>query len=119
MRRPAPLLLRRLATALLTAGLTAGVARAQPTEPPVRLLSPADGAVLAAGSTATLEWAPPGGPLRSTGSERWEEWEAFLSLDGGASYTVRLTPHLDRELYRVGFRVPDLPTRSGRLLLRV
>jgi hypothetical protein len=53
------------------------------------------------------------------GRLRRDEWEAFLSLDGGATYPVRITPHLDRTLRQVTFRVPNLPTRNGRLLLRV
>jgi len=47
-----------------------------------------------------------------------EEWEAFLSLDGGAHYAIRITPHLDVGLRRVLWRVPETPTRDARLLLR-
>ncbi len=119
---------RRLLTAALAAfglaaGLAAPAAAARPEEPAVRLLSPADGTVLAAGALATLDWAPStelARPARGANGEKtWEEWEAFLSLDGGATYPVRITPHLDRELRRVTFRVPSFPTRNGRLLLRV
>ncbi|MEA2692123.1 MAG: hypothetical protein QOJ16_1510 [Acidobacteriota bacterium] len=104
---------RLLAAALLAVGLTAA---ANAAELPVRLLAPGDGTVLAAGSTASLEWTPLDALARP---ERWEEWEAFLSLDGGATYPVRITPHLDRELRRVTWKVPSLPTRNARLLLRV
>jgi hypothetical protein len=83
---------------------------------PLRLFSPAEGAVLEAGSMATLDWAP---RADLAGQERWEEWEAFLSLDGGATYPVRITPHLDRDLLRFTFKVPDLPSRDVRLLVRV
>jgi hypothetical protein len=107
----------------LAAGLTAPAAAARREEPPVHLLAPGDGTVLAAGSLATLDWAPSAELAGSTrgenGGTAWEEWEAFLSLDGGATYPVRITPHLDRALRRVTFRVPRLPTRNGRLLLRV
>jgi len=105
---------RLLATALLAIGLTVSAAKAA--ELPVRLLAPGDGAELRAGSTATVEWAPEADLDRQ---ERWEEWEAFLSLDGGATYPVRITPHLDRDLRQVRFKVPSLPTRNARLLLRV
>jgi hypothetical protein len=82
---------------------------------PVRLLSPADGAVLMAGTTATLDWMP----LAHLAQKKdWEEWEAFLSVDGGATYPVRITPHLDRDVRRITFKVPSLPTRYVRLLLR-
>src|SRR4051812_30573407 len=112
-------LLRRLrapwVAALVAAGIAVPAASAT-AEVPVRLLVPADGTVLQAGSTAVLEWAPLAGPARQ---ERWEEWEAFFSLDGGATYPFRITPHLDRDLRRVTFKVPRFPTRNGRLLLRV
>jgi hypothetical protein len=105
---------RLLAAAFLAVGLLAAATGAA-AELPVRLLAPAGGTALVAGSTATLEWAPGAG--LSPGP--WEEWEAFLSLDGGATYPVRITPHLDRDLRRVTFRVPGFPTRRGRLLLRL
>jgi hypothetical protein len=79
---------------------------------PVRLVSPQAGATLTAGSTVTLEWAPLAGIAGA------EEWEAFLSLDGGRTYPVRVTPHLDLDLHRFQWRVPDVSTRSARLLLR-
>jgi hypothetical protein len=111
---------RRLpAAAFLTVALLASAARpamAARTAVGVRLLSPGDGAVLKAGSLASLEWTP---AAALSGPDRFEEWEAFLSLDGGASYPVRLTPHLDRELRRITFKVPVLPTGNARLLLRV
>lgn len=82
---------------------------------PVRLLAPQEGATLAAGSTAELEWAP--GPDFAR-FPAVEEWEAFLSLDGGATYPVRITPHLDQDLRRVRFQVPPIPTPDARILLR-
>jgi hypothetical protein len=78
----------------------------------VRLLAPRDGAVLAAGAGAEIAWEPLA-PLAGI-----EEWEAFLSFDDGESYPVRLTPHLDRDLQRVRWRVPAVPTKRARLLLR-
>jgi hypothetical protein len=83
--------------------------------PAVRLMAPRAGATLAAGSTAELEWAP----LTAFAKlENVEEWEAFLSLDGGATYPVRITPHLDQDLRRVRWQVPAIPTADARLLLR-
>jgi len=81
--------------------------------PPVRLVTPADGTVLAGGETAEIAWEPTG-PLGGD----VVEWEAFLSLDGGATYPVRITPHLDIGLRRAAFRVPAFPSRAVRLLLR-
>jgi len=106
---------RRLALALLALGLWALAGSAAAAVPPVRLVAPGPGAALVAGSTATLEWAS----LGNLRQKPWEEWEAFLSLDGGATYPVRITPHLDLDLRRVTFKVPAFPTRQGRLLLRL
>ncbi|HZF11618.1 MAG TPA: hypothetical protein VFE33_22750 [Thermoanaerobaculia bacterium] len=107
---------RRLVAAFLALGLwTLAASPARAAKLPVRLLAPGEGTVLAAGSTATLEWAPLEGAERPGA---WEEWEAFLSLDGGATYPVRITPHLDRDLRHVTWKVPSFPTRQGRLLLR-
>jgi len=47
-----------------------------------------------------------------------EEWEAFLSADGGAHYAVRITPHLDASIRSYRFRVPNVATRDARILLR-
>jgi hypothetical protein len=78
----------------------------------VRLAAPAEGASLRAGALAELAWEP-AAPMAHA-----EEWEAFLSLDGGAHYTIRITPHLDRALRRVLWQVPATPTHDARLLLR-
>lgn len=88
-------------------------AAAAPVPPELELVRPAPGEMLSAGSEAVLEWAaaaelPP----------ELEEWEAFLSLNGGAFYAYRVTPHLDVSLRRVTFRVPALPTEDARFLLR-
>src|SRR3954471_17871563 len=73
--------------------------------PAVQLVAPQTGATLTAGSTAELEWAPVGeldGDIK--------EWEAFLSVDGGKTYPVRITPHLDQDLRRFTWQVPSIPT---------
>jgi hypothetical protein len=77
-----------------------------------RLVSPAAGDELIAGSAATIEWEGLDLP------ERAVEWEAFLSVDGGRTWPLRITPHLDISIRRFTFRVPDLPTREARVLLR-
>jgi hypothetical protein len=81
----------------------------------VHLVAPRGGATLAAGSMAELEWTP----LEPFAQfSKIEEWEAFLSLDGGATYPVRITPHLDQDLRRVRWQVPPFPTDHARILLR-
>lgn len=77
-----------------------------------RLISPADGTELLAGSEVMLEWEGTGLPSGA------EEWEAFLSVDGGRTWPLRVTPHLDLSIRRFAFRVPGFPTRDARLLLR-
>ncbi|HEV7507152.1 MAG TPA: hypothetical protein VGS07_19840 [Thermoanaerobaculia bacterium] len=81
----------------------------------VRLEAPRAGETLRAGDTAELAWEP-FSHLGALGQA--EEWEAFLSFDGGATYPVRITPHLDLELRRVRWQVPAVPTDDARLLLR-
>jgi hypothetical protein len=112
MRRFRHLLpLAGLAWAVLAWAPAAALAAAAP----VRLLAPWDGAALAAGSTAEIEWAPLDAFHRLS---RTEEWEAFLSLDGGKTYPVRITPHLDQDLRRFRFQVPPVPAADVRILLR-
>jgi hypothetical protein len=100
----------RLACFLL-AFIPAGLAGAA--DAPLRLVAPQAGATLVAGATAELAWEPLE-PLSGT-----EEWEAFLSLDGGATYPVRITPHLDRSLRRIDWQVPPVPTADARILVRL
>ena len=77
-----------------------------------RLVSPFSGDELIAGSFATIEWEGLALP------EHTVEWEAFLSVDGGRTWPLRVTPHLDISIRRFTFRVPDLPTRDARIMLR-
>jgi hypothetical protein len=81
--------------------------------PVVRVVAPAAGSELVAGELATLEWEAEG-----HGVGHATEWEAFLSLDGGRSWPLRLTPHLEIGLRRFSFRVPVFPSLDARLLLR-
>ncbi len=113
MRRPTPFLALSCFLWGLLAFAFTGFARE--TSAPAHLLAPWSGATLAAGSTAELEWTP---GERFAELQQVQEWEAFLSLDGGATYPVRITPHLDQDLRRIRFQVPPLPARDVRVLLR-
>ena len=55
--------------------------------------------------------------VRGGASASTEEWEAFLSIDGGKFYGFRVTPHLDIDR-RVTFTVPNVDTRNARILIR-
>jgi hypothetical protein len=91
--------------ALLAVGERQALASAGP-----RLVAPEAGAELRAGTLAVVAWEDP--PPKA------EEWEAFLSLDGGRTYPLRITPHLDLGIRRFAFAVPPFPTREARVLLR-
>jgi len=103
-----------LALALGVVAPAAGMRSAPPTF--VRLEAPRAGETLRAGDTVELAWAP---REPFAGPDHAEEWEAFLSFDGGATYPVRITPHLDLALRRVRWQVPAIPTDDARLLLRI
>jgi hypothetical protein len=82
----------------------------------VELTAPLERSALVGGATAEIAWRPAAGADAFEGAT---EWEAFLSVDGGRTYPVRLTPHLDLGRRRFVFRVPDLPSEEVRLLLRI
>jgi len=79
----------------------------------LRLVAPADHATLRGGSFAELRWSAAQLP------ERAEEWEAFLSVDGGKYYAFRVTPHLEIGLRRFTFIVPNVDSHDARILIRV
>jgi hypothetical protein len=79
---------------------------------PLRLTSPASGATLRGGSFAELSWTADELPAGT------EEWEAFLSIDGGTYYAFRVTPHLELDLRRFTFIVPNVDTHDARILIR-
>jgi hypothetical protein len=83
-------------------------------ELPVELLRPMPGEVLVGGREATVAWRP----LRELEALGIDEWEAFLSYDGGRHWPVRITPHLDVEVSTFRFVVPHIPSGDVRLMLR-
>lgn len=90
-------------------------ARLETKEPLVRQVSPAQGSVLIGGRIADLRWDELAAFSRL---EEVEEWEAFLSVDGGRSYPFRITPHLDHDVRALRWRVPAVATTDARLLFR-
>jgi hypothetical protein len=79
----------------------------------VTLFAPRAGEQLEGGRDATLTWSASSLPAHA------EEWEAFLSVDGGAYYAVRITPHLDAAARTFRWHVPNVAASHARLLLRV
>ena len=79
---------------------------------PLRLAAPRAGETLHGGGFATIAWSADALPPQS------EEWEAFLSIDGGKYYAFRITPHLDLDIQRFDFVVPNVDTRNARILIR-
>jgi hypothetical protein len=79
----------------------------------LRLVAPANGTTLRGGSFAELRWSATELPASA------EEWEAFLSIDGGRYYAFRVTPHLEVDLRSFTFIVPNVETRDARILIRV
>jgi hypothetical protein len=78
--------------------------------------SPWRGSTFAAGESLLLAWNA-GDALAD---EPWiEEWEAFLSLDAGRSYRIRLTPHLDLAKRSFAVRLPDVASGEARLMFRM
>ena len=73
-------------------------------------LSGDDAGVLRPGESRTIRVAT--APAGAT------EWEAFLSVDGGRSFPVRITPHLPIAERSFSWTVPSLPTPAARIRFR-
>lgn len=107
---------RSLPTVLMAASvLMPAVALA---DSPVRLTRPVEGATLIPGRTVTIAWEPTGDWLEAS-EVPIEEWEAFLSVNGGHSYPYRITPHLDADLSTFHFPVPRVISDDVRILIRL
>ena len=79
----------------------------------LHLASPAKGVTLRGGSLAALDWTAIALPREA------EEWEAFLSVNGGEYYAFRITPHLDIDRRQVTWIVPNVDATDARILIRV
>src|SRR5581483_233074 len=95
----------RAAALLLLASASVRAATLTVTEPAA--------AALRGGSFAPLAWIPDSLPAGA------EEWEAFLSIDGGAHYAFRITPHVDLALHRILWLVPNVDADDARILVRI
>lgn len=75
--------------------------------------SPSDGERLQPGAHALASWT-----LDPSRARELNEAELVLSLDGGATYPVRLSERIPLEARSASWRVPALPTEDARLALR-
>jgi hypothetical protein len=78
-----------------------------------RFLAPGAGAGLESGETVRLAWSLP-----ETRFRKPDEMELVLSLDGGRTFSVRVTRDLPPETRSFAWRVPALPTAHAQLALR-
>jgi hypothetical protein len=76
-----------------------------------RIVSPAGGGVLVAGSAVEIRWQGLATDI--------DEMEILLSVDGGRKSRLRLSPQLAPGLDRYVWVVPNLPTHHATLRLRV
>jgi hypothetical protein len=97
-------------TSLLFAAAFLAAAAARRSEAFPRLASPAGGTIVAPGRVTRITIAdePPGA----------EEWEAFVSVDGGRTYPLRATPHLPIAERGFDWVVPALPPGALRMKVR-
>jgi len=78
------------------------------------LLAPTAGQVLYAGQIVRVEWKP---SIHHTWPS-YCELELWLSLDGGRTYTLPITPSLDPNTTFFYWTVPNTPTNSAVLQIR-
>ena len=76
-----------------------------------RLISPSLGQVLHPGEQITVEWQS---TLPKTGAGGCE-MELFLSVDGGRTFTMCITPHINPHTTSFNWTVPNLPTNAAVL----
>lgn len=76
-----------------------------------KLISPKAGDVLYPGQHVTIQWESALPEVDLT----WCEVEIYLSLDGGRTNAVRLTPQLDPRIGYYDWTVPNLPTTAAVL----
>jgi hypothetical protein len=101
---------RRAASAFCLV-LSASALSAEVDDRPARLTPSLSGSVVRAGDLLDLAFRFPAGIEP-------DEWEAYLSLDGGETYPVRLTGERSPASTRLVVRAPNLPSDSARILIR-
>jgi hypothetical protein len=79
-----------------------------------RLISPQPGAVLSPGQQVQIRWDATLPNVEMT----WCEVELYLSLDGGQTFSTRLTPQLDPRIGYYNWTVPNTPSGAAVLDIR-
>ncbi len=79
-----------------------------------RLISPTAGQVLYAGQTVRVEWQARLPHTDAVGCEM----ELVLSLDGGSTFNIYITPPLDPQARYFYWTVPNTPTNAAVLDIR-
>ena len=101
-----------VAVALIFAPQFVGTSNAQTDAYSAQLISPAAGQVLRPGDIVRVEWRSRGLPdidLRMCEAEVW------LSLDGGRTFTARISPWMDGAAKYFYWTVPNSPTKAAVL----
>jgi hypothetical protein len=104
---------------LLTFAFAPSRILALPPSPPAfnpTLISPTAGQVLYPGQKVRVEWRT-SLPTQVT-YPSWCEIELWLSLDGGRTYTIRITPSMDPNTRFFYWIVPNTPSNSAVLDIR-
>jgi hypothetical protein len=103
---------------LLAFAFTPAWMSGMPAPPPqftITLISPTAGQVLYPGQKIRVEWKT-SNPFPINRSMC--EMELWLSLDGGRTYTLALTPSMDPNITFFYWLVPNMPTNSALLDIR-
>lgn len=79
-----------------------------------QLISPTAGQVLYPGQKVRVEWRSVLPPINLAGCEA----EVWLSLDGGRTFTMCITPVMDPKAQYFYWTVPNLPTNAAVLDIR-
>jgi len=79
-----------------------------------KLISPTAGQTLVPGQQVRVEWKT----LVPNVDLAWCELELYLSVDGGATFPLRITPSLDPRATFFYWTVPNIPTREAVLDIR-
>jgi hypothetical protein len=80
-----------------------------------QLISPTAGQILYPGQQVRVAWDA---TLPDIGQAGGCEMEVWLSLDGGRSFTMCLTPHVDPKIRYFYWTVPNTPTNAAVLDVR-